>query len=75
MALCVLGLLILTRPRRRQMASAYDRAGNLWAITAPAWCAADADDDEAIRIRQRLGRGQDPQLPAGWRLEPREDTP
>lgn len=73
--LCAAGLWLLARPRRRHMASAYDDAGGLWAITAPAWCSRDEDEDAAILIRRRVAHGLDPELPPGWRLEPREESP
>jgi hypothetical protein len=71
MALCALGLFILFRPRRRHVASAYDKAGKLWSITAPAWC--DDDMDTVYLVRRDLSRDEPPRLPAGWRLEPRDD--
>lgn len=70
--LCYLGLRLLLVPRRRHVASAYDKAGKLWSIVAPAWCGDDLDT--AYVIRRALGRGEPPPLPAGWRLEPREES-
>ena len=73
--LCAAGLWLLARPRRRHAASAYDRAGKLWAVLAPSECSTDADEDAAILIRRRVAHGLDPELPPGWRLEPREEPP
>lgn len=72
-ALCTVGLWILFVNRRRHVASAYDRDGKLWSIVAPAWCGEDLDT--AYLIRRAMSRGEQPPLPAGWRLEPREESP
>lgn len=64
--LCYLGLRLLLLPRHRHILSAYGADKRLYAILAPAWCAADLDTAAEVRLRVQRGLPGDP--PPGWRV-------